>query len=305
MNWLEISVQADNEAAEAVSEVFNRYNSGAGGGAVIETTGFGPVGEADATSVTVRTYLPDDPTGRLTIERIQEALWYLSRLYPIPEPVVRSIPEENWANAWKRHYQPFRVGRHLLIVPSWQSVQPERGDVVITLDPGMAFGTGLHPTTRLSLAALERYLQVGDRVLDVGTGSGILAIAAAKLGARQVLGTDTDPVAVAVARENAAYNGVGNTVQVLEGSLPPEPTSSESGDDQRWEVIVVNILAHVIVALLREGLDKRLAASGRLILSGIISPRLAEVTDELTVHQLQVLEQSSQGDWVTLVATTR
>ncbi|HSN73747.1 MAG TPA: 50S ribosomal protein L11 methyltransferase [Anaerolineae bacterium] len=306
MDWIEISVLCDGEAAEAVAELFNRFNSRPGegqSGAVIEVGGFDAYGELTEPVVTVRTYLSAGDPARQ--RQIEEGLWFLGRLYPIPEPVIRELAEEDWANAWKRHYRPTRVGQRLLIVPSWQADElgelafDEAGQPLlpVILDPGMAFGTGLHPSTRLCMRALEQHLQPGDNVLDVGCGSGVLSITAARLGASAILATDIDPIAVAATEENCQRNGVAARVTAREGSLP-ERAEQPAG----WQVVVANILADVIVQLLVDGMQRLLAADGRLIVSGIIEPRAAEVEVALDQAGLRVLDRLVEGDWVALVA---
>ena len=306
MQWTEISVVCDGEAAEAVAELFNRFNSRPGedsSGAVIEVGGFDAYGELTEPVVHVRTYLPADDVGRR--RQIEEGLWFLGRLYPIPEPVIRELAEEDWANAWKRHYALTSVGQRLLIVPSWQA--DELGELgvddasqpllPVILDPGMAFGTGLHPSTRLCMAALERYLRPGEQVLDVGCGSGVLSITAARLGSGAILATDIDPIAVAATVENCQRNGVDGLVTARAGSLP-ERAEQPAG----WPVIVANILADVIVQLLVDGMERLLAADGRLIVSGIIEPRAAEVEVALDRAGLRVVDRLAEGEWVALVA---
>lgn len=303
MKWLEISVQCDGEAAEAVSELFNRFNSSPGeteGGAVVEVTGFDSIGENPQPIVTVRTYLALEEAVDDRRRKIEEGLWFLSRLYPLPEPSLRELGEEDWATAWRKHYTPTPVGQRLLIVPAWQAdeVDPTQdARLPIILDPGMAFGTGLHPTTRLCMAALERHVEPGDAVLDVGCGSGILSITAARLGAASILATDIDAIAVVATEENCQRNSLAGRVQARQGSLP--------GRDERpggWQVVVANILAEVIVELLGEGLHQRLAVDGRLILSGIILPRTGDVVAALHLRGLTVIEQTQEGDWTCLVA---
>lgn len=302
MKWLEVSVRCDGEAAEAVCELFNRYNSAPGeaqGGAVVEVSGYDAVGELAQPIVTVRTYLP---LGQIPDERrrkIEEGLWFLGRLYPIPEPELRELDFEDWSRAWRAHYQPMPIGQRLLIVPAWQADAvagaPDR--LPVLLDPGMAFGTGLHPTTRLCMAALERHVRPGDALLDIGSGSGVLSITAARLGASSVLATDIDPLAVAATRANSELNGLGQLVQAQEGSLP------DRGDRPGgWQVIAANILAEVIAELLDSGMDTRLAAGGRLVLSGIIEPREEIVQSALKRRGLRVSERTQEGDWVCLVA---
>jgi ribosomal protein L11 methyltransferase len=307
MQWTEISVQCDGEAAEAVAELFNRFNSRPGegaGGAVIEVGGFDGYGELVEPAVTVRTYLASGDAERQ--RQIEEGLWFLGRLYPMPDPVIRTLAEEDWANAWKRHYAPTRVGQRLLIVPSWQADDlgpmglDETGQPLlpVILDPGMAFGTGLHPSTRLCMRALEQHLRPGDRVLDVGCGSGVLSITAARLGAGAILATDIDPIAVAATEENCQRNGVAELVTARDGSLP-ERAEQPAG----WPVIVANILADVIVQLLVDGMARLLAEDGLLIVSGIIEPRAAEVEAALDQAGLRMLDRMVEGDWVALVAT--
>lgn len=299
MNWIEISVQCDGEAAEAVSELFNRFNSAPGqGGAVFEVSGWNAVGELTERRVTVRTYLPEGESFDERRRKIEEGLWFLGAIYPMPEPEIREVAEEDWALAWRTHYQPTRVGERLLILPAWQVGEVDTSGLLpVVLDPGMAFGTGLHPSTRLCMAALERWMRPGDAVLDVGCGSGILSITAARLGASRVLATDIDPVAVQATGENVQRNGVEGKVQAMEGSLP-DPQAQAEG----WQVIVANILAHVIRDLLETGMTDLLAADGRLVLSGIVEAHVQEVLVALDRQGLRVVDQDQEGDWVCLVA---
>ncbi|MFQ5594395.1 MAG: 50S ribosomal protein L11 methyltransferase [Anaerolineae bacterium] len=295
MRWLEISVQADGEAAEAIAEVFNRFGEG---GAVFETLlhqdNSAYAGEP---VVSVKTYLPAGGGESAPRRRqIEEALWHLSQLYPIPAPTVRELAEEDWAEAWKKGYSVQHIGQRLVVAPSWEPYTPQDDEIVMRIDPGMAFGTGLHPTTRLCLMALETLTRAGDRVLDVGTGSGILAIAAAKLGAHQVLGVDLDPVAVQVARENVRLNHVADQVEIEEGTLETLDLRPDSLDR-----IVVNILADVIIRLTR-ALTTNLHPAGILIASGIIEEYADSVVDAFESAGLQVVERRQDKDWVALIA---
>ena len=246
---LEISVECDTEAAEAVSELFNRYNGGgydddseageaSGGGAVVESIGFDDSGKPidGQFRMWVKTYVKPGARGDQIRRQIEEGIWRLSLLYPIPEPQIRTLREEDWAHAWKKFYKPLRVGQRVILKPSWEEFTAQPEDIVVELDPGMAFGTGLHPTTRLCIAALETIVQPGDSILDIGTGSGVLAIVAQKLGATRILATDIDPIAVEVTAENAERNQVPTgTGGVLDGNLTltggqvvitPEPGTS-------------------------------------------------------------------------------
>ncbi len=286
--WLEVSVQADGEVAEAVSEVFNRYGRG---GAVLSMDFDDEL--SNTAVVTVKTYLPLDEEGRKARRRIEEALWHLSQIYPLPAPEFRELAEDDWANAWKKHYHVLRIGQRIVVRPSWQEHERQPDEVVIELDPGMAFGTGLHPTTRLCLQALEEHLKPGAKVLDLGTGSGILAIAAAKLGAGSVLALDNDPVAVKAARSNVQSNGVQNLVAVEHGSLDKAT--------EGFDLVLVNILARVIIELADQGLADRVRPTGLLIAAGIIEEQEAEVAAALREHGLEIVERRQEKDWVTLV----
>lgn len=287
MEWLEISVEVEAEAAEAVAEVLSRYVEQ---GVAIEA---GPNGW-HAGPVVVRAYLPDDDEIWGRKRKIQEGLWHLGQITAIPEPAFRSVAEEDWTEAWKKRLRVLRVGDRIVIQPSWLEYAPEPGDIVIRLDPGMAFGTGLHPTTQMCLHSLEGLVRPGMDVLDVGTGSGILAIAAAKLGAKSVLAVDNDPQAVRVARSNIVSNDAHEIVQVRRGPL--------SDVDRSYDVVVVNILARVIVELLEEGLSERLGIDGIFIAAGITEDKAYEVTAAFEERGLKLLDQLRQDDWVSLLA---
>jgi ribosomal protein L11 methyltransferase len=286
MEWLEISVTVDSEAAEAVAEVLSDY---AYRGVAIEA---GPEGW-NAGPVVVRAYLSADDQLRTNKRRVEEALWHLGQIRPISEPTFRPVAEKDWAEAWKERLQVLRVGRHILIRPSWLDCAPAPDDIVIRLDPGMAFGTGLHPTTQMCLAALENLMSPGADVLDLGTGSGILAIAAAKLGAGRVLAIDNDAVAVETAQDNVADNGVPSIVSVQCGSL-----AQVSGC---YDLVVVNILARVIVDMAREGLAAHVCPGGRLVAAGIIDDQEPEVVAVLEGKGLTLVERQRVDDWVCLI----
>ncbi len=288
MKWLQVSVDVDAEAAEAVADVLGRF---APGGVAIEVL----EAEEGLTTgpVTVKAYLPVGPDTPQIQDQLAQALWHLGQICPIPAPAFSTIAEADWADAWKEHFHPLRVGQRVVVKPTWRDFEAAPEDILIELDPGMAFGTGLHPTTQMCLMALEELVQPGMRLLDLGTGSGILALVAAKLGARAVLALDTDPVAVAVARENVQRNRAAEVVTVLQGSL-----DQATG---HYDLVVVNILAKVIVALAAEGLAKRVRPGGHWIAAGIIEPQLSEVMAALEAAGLQVVEKRQVTDWVTLI----
>lgn len=318
LDWLEFSVATDSETTEAVVELFNRYSRS---GAVIDMPldcleHELPPASPPPKQVFVKTYLPLDDRAEETRQRLEEGLWHLGQILPVAQPAIRVLVEEDWARAWKQQYHLIRAGRRTVIVPAWETYTPAPDEAVIRLEPGMAFGTGLHPTTRLCLESLEKNLTPGCAALDVGTGSGILAIAAVKLGARSVLALDTDAVAVTVAQENAALNGVTSQITVQHGSLPgtaAQRWTSTSEDvagglflleTGRFDLVLVNILAPVIIAL-APALASRLDSGGRLIAAGLVENQENEVVDALHAEGLQVLERTQEKDWVCLVVQRR
>jgi ribosomal protein L11 methyltransferase len=303
MAWLEVSLTVTGEIAEAVADVLARF---APGGVAAESASPALLDVEEETAIpagpiVVRAYLPQDGELEEKRARLAEALWHLGQLaaqsgLTVPEPDFRHVAESDWAEKWKEHYKPMRLGRRLVVAPAWAAYQAAPGDVVVRLDPGMAFGTGTHPTTQLCLAAIEDYLRPGGAVLDLGTGSGILAVAAAKLGAASVLALDIDPEAVRAAQENAALNGVGGAVRVELGSLSPALFTTPSS------LVICNILSSIIVRLLGEGLAQAVAPGGVLILSGILESQAGEIKQAALKAGLSVAEQRQMGEWVAIVA---
>jgi ribosomal protein L11 methyltransferase len=301
--WLELAVEADVEAVEAVSEILGRA---APGGTSVEPA-FELVDEGlgarlDPTRpATVRAYLP--ARDRAAAERgaadVAEALGHLQAfgLRPIGELRTRLVNEADWAEAWKAYFPVLRVGRRLVIRPTWRRHRREPDDVVLALDPGMAFGTGLHPTTRLCLAALEvlsdRGSVAGRSVLDVGCGSGILAIAALKLGAASAVGVDTDAIAVDATLANGRRNALGRRIQARHGSLP-------SGEPA-FDIVLANLIAGLLVPM-ASMLRDELRPGGTLLASGIFVDREAEVRMAFEAVGLTVVARTTEGDWVALEA---
>jgi len=302
--WVEVSLTVDGELAEAVAEVLARYIQS---GVVIESTAVyaGPEDENGQAVGPLRVcgYLPVDDTVEETRRKIEEGLWYLGRISPLPAPVFRPFEDVNWVEAWKQHYHPIPVGDGLMIVPAW--LEPETGGrLPIRIDPGMAFGTGTHPTTQLCLALTEAFFQQNSgspRVLDIGCGSGILAVAALKLGAGHALGVDIDPLAMEASRQNAALNGVDN--QQLELGVGSVAEVRQGRFNLRQgELVFANILAPVLVRLLDEGLGELVSPGGWLVLSGILAEQSSEVEAALARHKLELLQRKQSGDWVALAA---
>jgi len=301
--WLELSVEADVEAVEAVSEILGRA---APGGTSVEPA-FELVDEGLGARVdtsrpaTVRAYLParDPAAADRAVAEVATALGHLQAfgLRPIGELRTRVVHEADWAEAWKAYFPVMRIGRRLVIRPTWRRHRRGPDDVVLALDPGMAFGTGLHPTTRLCLAAVEsladRGAVDGARVLDVGCGSGILAIAAVRLGAATAFGVDTDPIAIEATTANARRNSVMRRVRARAGSLP-------SGQPP-FDVVLANLIAGVLVPL-APALREEMRPGGTLLASGIFVDRETEVATAFATAGLTVTGRTAEGDWVALEA---
>lgn len=296
--WLEASVEADLETADAVAELFARYGYQQGV-AVFHAVNQEPDSE-EATihptaPVLVTTYLPIDEQIDETIAKLRQGLWYLSQLAAIGELHLRPIAEEDWTEAWKQHFPITRIGQRLVIRPPWLPYVPQAHDVVIELDPGMAFGTGLHPTTQHCLLWLEELVEPAMQVLDAGAGSGILSIAALKLGADRVTALEIDPVAVEVLQHNLARNGVRSRAVICAGDI-----TQILQDREKYDLVVANIIARVLIAA-GPALVRAARPEAWIILSGIITTVEREVRARF--HQLgaSVVSRRQDGDWVSLL----
>ncbi|MDY0020736.1 MAG: 50S ribosomal protein L11 methyltransferase [Anaerolineae bacterium] len=286
MEWLEVSVAVAGEAAEAVAEVLSRYVPQ---GVAIE---LGNTPSVD--SVIVRAYLSNDDEMEARRQKIAEALWHLGQIWPIPEPEYTLIPDQDWTARWKESIPILHLGQRIVIKPSWRSYTPTDGEVILELDPGMAFGTGLHPTTQLCIEALESLVQPELQLLDLGTGTGILALAAAKLGVQQITAVDNDAAAVTVARRNARSNGVAESIHLIHGSLEDA--------EGAYDLILANILAPTIISMAEKNLVGYLRPRGRLIASGILQEQAQEVTDVLETYGMTIIEMRQKEDWIAVVA---
>ena len=296
MRWLELSVEADAEAVEAVSEILGRVSAGT---AVRPTRlirdpndELAARQDPDAPFV-VSAHLADAADAAASVESTERALWHLQafglgRVGPLG---VREVDDVDWTEAWRQHYVAQRIGR-VVIVPSWATEPIAAGEVAVILDPGMAFGTGLHPTTRGCLEMLQEVAPMSDAVLDVGCGSGILGIAALRLGAGRVVAVDTDAQAVQATIDNAARNGVSESVHASLGTLAPGP-------GERYGLVLANLVAAVLIDLAPRLAD-HLAPGGRLIAGGIIEPRAEEVISAVSAVGLRIAERRDHGEWVSL-----
>jgi ribosomal protein L11 methyltransferase len=210
-------------------------------------------------------------------------------------PVYATVDEENWAEAWKAHYHPTRIGQHIIVRPLWEEAEIGEGDIEIALDPGMAFGTGTHATTRLCLESLEGMMRPGLNVLDLGCGSGILAIAAAKLGAAKVLALDIDPISVRATEFNAWQNNTAEKISAHQGSLDTVLHSA-----RRFDLLLANILAKTIIAMCDNGLGQVVRPSGQAIFSGVILEQVDDVKAALVRTGLTPTHVRVEGDWVAI-----
>jgi len=295
--WLEVSMTVDGELAEAISEVLDRFVSN---GVVIESgvkyndaedegTPFGPV--------RIYGYLAIDEGIEERHQRLLEALYFLGRIQPLPEPTFRTIEDEDWMAAWKKHYRPILIGKKLLILPAWIE-REDPGRVAVKIDPSMAFGTGTHPTTQLCLEMVEDYTRPGIHVIDVGCGSGILSVAALKLGAGHALGVDIDNAAVISSKENAEANGVLDRLEVGIGSVSELLAGQYSL--RQAPLVLANILAPVIIRLFDAGLADMVEPGGILVLSGILADQAPGVLEAAVGKGLKHLHTRQQGDWVAI-----
>ncbi len=279
----------DADLAEPAAELLGRI---APNGAAVEMLDEG---------VRVRAWLPDDDELAARKQQLEEGLWHLSQIQRFPEPAYKFIEEEPWEITWNEHYQPLEIGKQLQIVPSW--MEPENAErIPIILEPGMAFGTGAHTTTRHCLEALEILVMDGISVADLGCGSGILAIAAARLGAGLVVALDIDAQAVKLAQENVLRNGVEDRVQVLDGSLAELRTV---GEGHGFGLIVANIRASALEDFIQSGISRDLADGGRIVMSGILEEQLDSLLEKAKMGDLQTERVMKEGDWRSVVFSKR
>lgn len=311
MDWLEVTVRTNTAGADLISELL--ISAGAKGTSIEDR--FDAFSEpTDATQwdlidpsviekmdedTLVHAYFPAETTSRETIELLRARLAALT-----PEWLgfdagkraleIANVREEDWAENWKKYYKPFRVGRHLVVRPVWEKYEPQAGDKIISIDPGMAFGNGTHETTSMCLGLVEDYIKPGDTVLDVGTGSGILAIASVLMGAQSALGIDLDPVAVRVANENIERNGLSGRVHAQVGDLV-------KGIDTQADVVFANIIADAVI-LLSRAVRAHMKPGGVFICSGIILEREQDVLDALAEAGFTVDRIEHRGEWSAIAA---
>ncbi|MFQ9616050.1 MAG: 50S ribosomal protein L11 methyltransferase, partial [Clostridium butyricum] len=252
--------------------------------------------EHKGNAAVVKAYFSQDDKVDEIIDTVKKGLEELKKMdIEIGEGSVsyKEMHEEDWANNWKQYYKPVKITDKIIIKPIWEQYEESEKDLVIELDPGMAFGTGTHETTRMCIQALDKYVEPDTTVFDVGCGSGILAIAGAKLGAKHVVGVDLDPVAVDSAKENVGFNNLDN-IEILEGNLLDVV-------EGKADIVVANIIAEII-CILTADVKKALNEGGLFITSGIIHDRVEMVTDKLKECGFEVMEINKDGEWNCIVA---
>ncbi|MGM8213513.1 50S ribosomal protein L11 methyltransferase [Virgibacillus sp. W0430] len=309
MQWVEVTIHTSNEAMEPISNFLNEMGAN---GTVIEDPAdlvkeniqmFGELYALDprdypADGILIKAYFSNNAQVHDKVSGIKDYFKTLEQIgfrLGAKKISLKEIKEDDWANAWKKFYKPVQITNRITIVPSWEKYAPKTDEEqIIELDPGMAFGTGTHPTTILSIKALEKYVSNNNIVLDVGCGSGILSIVAAKLGAQNIYAYDLDEVAVRSTRTNVAMNGVEHRVEVKQNDLL-------NGVEKRADIIVSNILAEIIVKFTDKAWDN-LRNNGLFITSGIIAKKEQQVKEHLIKNKFHIAEKHEMNGWISLVA---
>ncbi len=297
--WLEISLECSGEIAEAVAEVFARYCPN---GVVLNNlTRYDSLEHEEKTTGMMRVagYLPHNQDLEKNRLALEEALWHMSQIAPLPNPTFTEIADQDWMALWKQHYQPLPIGNRWLILPAWLNPEEKEQRTIIRIDPAMAFGTGTHPSTQLCLLAMQPLLSKGQQVIDLGCGSGILAIGALKSGASYALALDTDEQAVLAAKNNAILNDVSEKIEVFQGSLAEILQSKYPLREA--PLVLANILAPVLIQLLDQGLAETVSAGGFLVMAGILAHQAEDVLNACKNHDLILVRRYQQEDWVALV----
>ena len=304
MRWKEFSVVTEETCVEAIAAIFHKMGSG---GVIIEEPRMdilpmNPENCADDClapdfikheSVVVKAYFPED---REILEELEQSLRAVQSTFNAPcKVLINEVCDEDWEESWKKYYHTFKIGQRLVIKPSWEEYQAQAGDVLIDIDPGMAFGTGSHASTRFCLNFIDQYAKGGESIIDAGCGSGILSIAAAKLGAKQIFAMDFDDVAVRIARDNVKLNGLDDIIRVEVGDIVKDLPG------QKVDYILANITAEVVNILIPEAV-KRLVPGGYMFCSGIIESRWPGVQQQLEAHGMVAEKLIQESEWVGVAA---
>ena len=295
MSWLELSINSPPEFVEPLSHIFYKY--GEGGVSVEYPAEFNP-DEGEVAPVPkfliIKTYLPFDKTLDHRKANIEIGVRLVAHVCEIDSLVEREVEEEDWESNWKEYFHPIKIGKKLVICPTWRNNELFPDRKVVMLDPGMAFGTGHHPTTRMCLELIEEIIRGDESVLDLGCGSGILSITAVKMGAASSYGLEIQENAVKVARENCVSNNVVGKVHIELGTL------SDSSNKKNYDVVMANISSKVIVDL-SESLVRSVKVGGHIILSGILNESLSDVKKAISIFEMKIEETRIDGDWVAIL----
>ncbi|NLY68151.1 MAG: 50S ribosomal protein L11 methyltransferase [Tissierellia bacterium] len=309
MKWVEVQIKTTTEAEEIVANIM--YDLGVTGLAIEDPNDILAFQQSeedwdyidpelikqDYEGVIIKAYFPEDENLSDKIQLVKDNIENI----PLRENgkalgsvTITEVYEEDWAEAWKKYYKPIKLGEKIVIKPTWEEYEKKEGEIVIEIDPGMAFGTGTHETTMLCIEALEKYVDENSFVYDVGCGSGILSIVSAKLGAKKVIGVDLDPLCVKISKENVSINKMENRVEILEGNLLDKFV-------EKADIIVCNIIAEVIIDLIKH-IKRYLKDNGVFIASGIIVEKKDKVKEELVKYGFKILEEKIANDWVLIVS---
>lgn len=309
MKWIEVTIKTTTEAVEAVTSIL--YECEVGGVVIEDPNDFlfqdkediawdyieENVFDTGYEGVIIKAYLNEQKNIVGEVEMVREKIKLLPTYgINIGEGSVNitEVDEQDWANSWKQYYKPAKVGEKIVVKPTWEEYEKNEGDIVIELDPGMAFGTGTHETTTMCIRELEKRINNEDVVFDIGCGSGILSIAAAKLGAKKTIGVDLDEVAVKVSKENAELNNVDSSVEIRYGNLMNVVT-------EKANIVVANIIADII-AILAKDVSNFLNEDGLFIASGIILDKIEFVKSALLENNFEILEVNTMGEWSAIVS---
>lgn len=307
MKWIEVKIKTTEEAYDAISEMLTSI--GAGGVAIEDPNEIRREIEKPDTldyaddeflnalgsDVTIKAYFPEQTNRENLFQLINEKIGFISKFINTGKGFedYTLIDDEDWSTAWKKYYKPFHISDRIIIKPSWEEYKTEKDEIVIELDPGMAFGTGTHETTKMCAQILDKYVKTGDTVLDVGCGTGILSIISAKLGAEQITAIDVDEVAVRVTKENSKLNKVDKAINAFKGVL-------EDIEAEKVDIVVANIIANVIIDI-SKSVPKHLKPGGYFVTSGIIRERKDEVIETYVKTGFEMIEEADYGEWVAMV----
>ena len=312
MKWAEITIKTTTEAVEAITNIL--YEQNVGGVSIEDPKDFKfqkkndydwdfveeEIFNSGYDGVIIKTYITEERDVTEDVNLIKEKIQGLKEFgIDIGEAIVElsQVDEEDWANEWKNYYKPTKVGKNVVVKPTWEQYDAQENDLIIELDPGMAFGTGTHETTTMCIQQLENYVKKDSKVFDIGCGSGILAIAAAKLGAKEVVAVDLDEVAVKVSKENIELNNVEDKVVALHGNL------TEVIDDKA-DIVVANIIADIIKILAKD-VATFMKDDAVFISSGIIHAKVDEVKASLVENGFEIVEVQSLGEWNAIVSNLK